>query len=438
MTSARTTLACLLATVALAAAACGGGSDSVPSGSIAVVDGTEISKADLDELIAQAKKGYESQNQDFPKAGTPEYQSIQTQYVAYLVELEELRQAADELGISVSEKDVDAAEEKLIDERFGGKRADYEKALEKQGFTAEQYRENALEVSALSSKIFDEVTKGAKVTDQEILAYYTQNQSQYGTPESRDVRHILIAEKDGDDKVDFEASKAKADEIYCAARRRRRLCGAGEGELGRPGEQGRRREADDHPRPDGSRVRQDLVRARQGRAVEARQDRVRLPRHRGGVGRPQGADDADRQGQAHHPRDASPGEAKRGDASVGRGPEEGLRGQGELRGRLRAAAAPGDPDRDPVGSRSMSLAEALLDLQELTRQLRRECPWDREQTAVTIVPHTVEEAYEVADAALGDDPEALHGELGDLLFQVYFLSLLLEERGAGRPRVRRT
>ena len=214
MTPVRITLACLLATVALAAAACGGGSDSVPSGSIAVVDGTEISKTDLDELIAQAKKGYESQNQSFPKAGTPEYQSIQTQYVAYLVELEELRQAAEELGISVSEKDVDAAEEKLIDERFDGKRVEYEKALEKQGFTAEQYRENALEVSALSSKIFDEVTKGAKVTDQEILAYYTQNQSQYGTPESRDVRHILIAEKDGDDKVDFEASKARADEIY--------------------------------------------------------------------------------------------------------------------------------------------------------------------------------------------------------------------------------
>jgi XTP/dITP diphosphohydrolase/tetrapyrrole methylase family protein/MazG family protein/ATP diphosphatase len=79
----------------------------------------------------------------------------------------------------------------------------------------------------------------------------------------------------------------------------------------------------------------------------------------------------------------------------------------------------------------MSLAEALLDLQELTRQLRRECPWDREQTAATIVPHTVEEAYEVADAALASDDEALHGELGDLLFQVYFLSLLLEERDAG-------
>jgi XTP/dITP diphosphohydrolase/tetrapyrrole methylase family protein/MazG family protein/ATP diphosphatase len=79
----------------------------------------------------------------------------------------------------------------------------------------------------------------------------------------------------------------------------------------------------------------------------------------------------------------------------------------------------------------VSLAEALLDLQDLTRHLRRECPWDREQTAVTIVPHTVEEAYEVADAALAGDAEALRGELGDLLFQVYFLSLLLEERSEG-------
>ena len=77
------------------------------------------------------------------------------------------------------------------------------------------------------------------------------------------------------------------------------------------------------------------------------------------------------------------------------------------------------------------LEQALLELQLLTERLRRECPWDREQTARTIVPHTVEEAYEVADAALADDDEKLLDELGDLLFQVYFLALLLEERGKG-------
>ena len=77
------------------------------------------------------------------------------------------------------------------------------------------------------------------------------------------------------------------------------------------------------------------------------------------------------------------------------------------------------------------LSEALVELQQLTERLRRDCPWDREQTAVTIVPHTVEEAYEVADAALAQDDAKLLDELGDLLFQVYFLALLLEERGAG-------
>jgi MazG family protein len=79
----------------------------------------------------------------------------------------------------------------------------------------------------------------------------------------------------------------------------------------------------------------------------------------------------------------------------------------------------------------VALAEALVELQELTERLRRDCPWDREQTARTIVPHTVEEAYEVADAALSDDRAKLLDELGDLLFQVYFLALLLQEEGAG-------
>jgi MazG family protein len=76
-----------------------------------------------------------------------------------------------------------------------------------------------------------------------------------------------------------------------------------------------------------------------------------------------------------------------------------------------------------------ALGRALEDLYELTGRLRRECPWDREQTERTIVPHTVEEAYEVADAAVERNDAKLADELGDLLFQVYFLALLLAERG---------
>ena len=75
--------------------------------------------------------------------------------------------------------------------------------------------------------------------------------------------------------------------------------------------------------------------------------------------------------------------------------------------------------------------DALGRLDEITRRLRRECPWDREQDERSIVPHTVEEAYELADAAGSGDDTKLVDELGDVLFQVYFLALLLEERGAG-------
>ncbi len=77
------------------------------------------------------------------------------------------------------------------------------------------------------------------------------------------------------------------------------------------------------------------------------------------------------------------------------------------------------------------ITDALARLDELTRRLRVECPWDREQDERSIVPHTVEEAYELADAANSGDDAKLLDELGDVLFQVHFLSLLLEERGAG-------
>ena len=92
-----------------------------------------------------------------------------------------------------------------------------------------------------------------------------------------------------------------------------------------------------------------------------------------------------------------------------------------------------------MGARPTSAADggggdslaALRRLDEITRRLRRECPWDREQDERSIVPHTVEEAYELADAAAAGDDAKLLDELGDVLFQVHFLALLLEERGAG-------
>ena len=96
----------------------------------------------------------------------------------------------------------------------------------------------------------------------------------------------------------------------------------------------------------------------------------------------------------------------------------------------RAAREPGHHDQRRV-SQPDEVAQAVGRLDELTRRLREECPWDREQDERSIVPHTVEESYELADAAQRGDDRKLLDELGDVLFQVHFLALLLEERGAG-------
>ncbi|UEM06197.1 nucleoside triphosphate pyrophosphohydrolase [Skermanella rosea] len=73
--------------------------------------------------------------------------------------------------------------------------------------------------------------------------------------------------------------------------------------------------------------------------------------------------------------------------------------------------------------------DRLLDIMARLRDRDAGCPWDLEQTFRTIAPHTIEEAYEVADAIEQDDMPALKDELGDLLFQVVFYAQMAREAG---------
>ncbi len=77
----------------------------------------------------------------------------------------------------------------------------------------------------------------------------------------------------------------------------------------------------------------------------------------------------------------------------------------------------------------MSDIKALLEVMARLRDPETGCPWDREQTLASIVPHTLEEAYEVADAIARGDMGELRDELGDLLFQVVFYARIAEEQG---------
>jgi MazG family protein len=73
--------------------------------------------------------------------------------------------------------------------------------------------------------------------------------------------------------------------------------------------------------------------------------------------------------------------------------------------------------------------ERLLAIMARLRDPVRGCPWDREQTSATIVPHTLEEAHELADAVADGDSTRIRDELGDVLFQVVFQARIAEEAG---------
>ena len=77
----------------------------------------------------------------------------------------------------------------------------------------------------------------------------------------------------------------------------------------------------------------------------------------------------------------------------------------------------------------MSTIDRLLEIMEKLRDPRDGCPWDLQQSFATIVPYTIEEAYEVAEAATREDAVDLADELGDLLFQVVFHAQMAKEKG---------
>ena len=70
----------------------------------------------------------------------------------------------------------------------------------------------------------------------------------------------------------------------------------------------------------------------------------------------------------------------------------------------------------------------------LMRDLRRRCDWDAAQTHESLRPYLIEEAYEVDDAIRAGNDRMLREELGDLLLQVIFHSVVAEERGRSTSR----
>jgi parvulin-like peptidyl-prolyl isomerase len=188
--------------LAAVAAGCGGGDgNAVPDNAVAVVGDVEVTRAEYDAILEQAKRSYDQQKRDFPKAGTPEHNQLKNQAIQFLVQRAQFAQKAEELDVEVTEKQVDARLEQIKKQYFSGDQKKYEKQLKAQGLTDEQVRKD-IRAQLISEGIFKKVTDDVKVTDAEIEKFYNENKDKYSQKEQRDVRHILVKEK------------AKADQLY--------------------------------------------------------------------------------------------------------------------------------------------------------------------------------------------------------------------------------
>lgn len=203
MRSPRVALLVLVLPVALAACGGGGGSAGKAAGNVVGVVGSDtITREEFEATFDQARRAYEARGDAFPKAGTPEYQQLQGQAMGVLVQRSEYAQKARELGIVITEKEIEERLQQIKKQYFGGNEAEYRKQLVQQGLTDRQVREDVVRPLLVSEAIFAKVTAGIEVTDAEVSEYYLQHSAQYTRPQSREVRHILVK------------SKALADKIY--------------------------------------------------------------------------------------------------------------------------------------------------------------------------------------------------------------------------------
>ena len=210
----KTRLPFLLVALLLVAllAACGGGSSSqtVPADAIATVDGTPITKASFNSLLTVACARYKSQGQPCPKVGTPTYSSLRDSAVTFLVQQQELQQEADELGVKVSQKDIDKQVEQIKKKYYQGSEKKFDAALKKGGITLGQLEQYELRPNLLAQDVQNKVTANANVSDAAAQKYYNANKSSFTTPETRDVRHILVTNKALAEKIETKLKNGES------------------------------------------------------------------------------------------------------------------------------------------------------------------------------------------------------------------------------------
>jgi len=183
-----------------ALAGCGG--NKVPEGAIAAVGDGVVTQAQFDQIIAQAEAQYKSQPgaPPFPKEGTPQYNQLKASIINYLVQNELIKEQAASMDVTVTDKEYQDRLAQIVQQVGGQKKLDA--LLKKQGVTAADLEEQ-LKSQMLQDKVRTKVGEEAKVSADDIKKFWDdpKNKAQFETPETVDVRHVLVKTKAEAEKV---------------------------------------------------------------------------------------------------------------------------------------------------------------------------------------------------------------------------------------------
>jgi foldase protein PrsA len=196
----------LVAVLALGLSACGSDSNDVPQDAVATVDGKPISNEEFNHWIQvvartqqQQTPGTKKKKFKAPQPGSPEYKQVANQVMQFLVSARWIAGEAADRGLAASDDEVKSSFKRTRDQSFPSVKA-YNRFLATSGQTQADI-DFRVRSDVLATKVRQEVTKDAQqVSDDDVKAYYDQNEAQFSQPERRDLQ--VVVNKD----------KAKADE----------------------------------------------------------------------------------------------------------------------------------------------------------------------------------------------------------------------------------
>lgn len=186
---------------------------NAPQAFAAKVNGQVVSEAEFLTVLERTKKQYAGQiGMDFnSESGQQMLMELKKNLMNSMVEIELMRQQAEQEGLSVSEDEVKARYSEFLKSRFQGNEEMFAEQLKKSDMSREEF-DKQMKEQLLLQKLYQKVIDDVKVSDEDIKTFYDENIERFKSPEQINAQHILIKTSEDDPKSDA-AAKAKMNEV---------------------------------------------------------------------------------------------------------------------------------------------------------------------------------------------------------------------------------